>query len=196
MPDPARFGRSLALGLAAAAFFALAAAAEPVGLPERIAICAGCHGADGNSPLEFVPSIAAQPEYFLLDQLIYMREGVRVVEPMAPFVKSLTDTEIAALAKYYSALPARRIGDKPDPALARRGAALAERLRCASCHLPTLAGQEQIPRLAGQRIDYLVGAMTAYRDYRRRSADTLMSATLFGVSDDDILALAHFAASR
>ena len=34
-------------------------------------------------------------------------------------------------------------------------------MRCSSCHLPSLAGQEQMPRLARQRIDYMIEAMKA-----------------------------------
>jgi cytochrome c553 len=115
---------------------------------------------------------------------------------MAPFVEDLTDGEIVALAKHFARLPPQASDEPTEPALVEHGAALAERLRCASCHLPSLAGQEQISRLAKQRVDYLEQAMKAYRDNRRKGADTIMSATLFGVSDADIRALAHYAASR
>jgi cytochrome c553 len=53
-----------------------------------------------------------------------------------------------------------------------------------------------MPRLAGQRVDYLAYALKAYRDNTRKGADTLMSAAVFGVSDDDLRALAHFVSSR
>jgi cytochrome c553 len=102
----------------------------------------------------------------------------------------------AALAKHFAALPAKRSDEQVDTALAERGAALAGRLHCGSCHLPTLTGQEQMPRLAGQRIDYLIYAMRALRDDKRQGADSLMSAAIFGLSDADLRALAHHAASR
>ena len=196
----ARTGRLLAFGLAAAAICPAPAPAQEktpdAGLAKRIAQCARCHGADGNSSTGNIPSLAGQPKFFILDQLIYMREGVRPVAAMAPLIKTLEDGEIVALAAYYSALPAKPSGEKIDPALARRGAELAVRLRCASCHLASLAGQEQIPRLAKQRIDYMTAVLKAYRDDRRKGGDTIMSATVFGVSDADLLALAHYAASR
>jgi len=59
-----------------------------------------------------------------------------------------------------------------------------------------LAGQEQMPRLAKQRIDYLIVTMKAYRDNPRPGADTAMSAAIAGVPDADLTALAHYAASR
>ena len=69
-------------------------------------------------------------------------------------------------------------------------------MRCGSCHLPTLAGQEQMPRLAKQRIDYLIHSMQSFRDDTRSGADTLMSSVVAGRSDADLAALAHYAASR
>lgn len=53
-----------------------------------------------------------------------------------------------------------------------------------------------MPRLAKQRVDYLVHAMKQFRDNSRSGADTLMSNVVIGVSDEDIRALAHYAASR
>jgi cytochrome c553 len=194
---PCRRGRPLVLGLAAAAFLCGGAAlAQSMPLAERIQQCAGCHGEDGNSRMEKIPSLAGQPEFFVQYQLVLMREGVRRIEAMAPFVKGLTDDEIIALARHFAALKPKPSGEAVDADLAKRGADLAVKLRCASCHLPTLAGQQQMPRLAKQRIDYTFEALKAFRDDKRSGADTLMSATVYGVSDADLLALSHYAASR
>ena len=80
------------------------------------------------------------------------------------------------------------------PALAARGAELAKTMHCGSCHLPDLAGREQMPRLAGQRIDYMIDTLIAYREGKRYGVDTSMNGAMYGVSDQDIRALAHFAA--
>jgi cytochrome c553 len=188
--------RPLALGLAAVLYFTGEAAAQTIPLSERIAQCGGCHGEDGNSKLEKIPSLAGQPEFFVMNQLVLMREGVRKIEAMAPFVKDLKDDEIFALAKYFAGLPAKKSDESVDPALVKRGQEVAVARRCASCHLPSLAGQEQMPRLAGQRIDYLVYAMTSYLDNSRSGADTAMTAAILGLPEADIVALAHYAASR
>jgi len=82
-----------------------------------------------------------------------------------------------------------------DPALVQRGGELAVKLRCASCHLPNLAGRQQIPRLAKQRVDYLIHSMKEFRDNKRSGADTLMSNVVAGLSDSELTALAHYAAS-
>ena len=172
------------------------ASAADAARAQRLAQCASCHGQGGNSQLANIPSLAGQPEFFLLNQLILMREGVRQVPVMAPLVKDLTDAEIEDLAKHFSSLPAKRSEERVDAALVQRGAARAADLRCASCHLPTLAGQDQMPRLAQQRIDYMVAALKSFRDNTRSGADTLMTAAIIGVSDADLEALAHYAASR
>jgi cytochrome c553 len=191
-----RHWRPLALGLAAALHLTGAAPAQEMPLKERIELCTGCHGEDGNSKLEKIPSLAGQPEFFVMNQLVLMREGVRQIEPMMPFVKDLKDPDIFALAKHFASLQSKRSDEAVDPALAKRGAQIAEARRCASCHLPTLAGQEQMPRLAGQRIDYLIDAMKSYLDNTRTGADTAMTASIIGLSEADLVALAHYAASR
>ena len=187
---------------AAFAIFASAAAAQqaasqqPVVHSTQLEACFSCHGEGGNSRTPLVPSIAGQPEFFITNQLIYMREGVRPVPPMTLFVEKLSDSEIEALARAIAALPAAQSEEVVNTELATRGQKLSDQLRCASCHLPNLHGQEQMPRLAGQRIDYMTAAMQAYRDSQRPGADPMMSNVVIGVSDGDIAALAHFAASR
>jgi cytochrome c553 len=155
--------------------------------------CAACHGADGNSSTAAVPSIAAQPKVFIETQLILFREGVRVSEPMQKVAKGMKDADISRLAEHFSKLPARSVVTTPDDGnLAKRGLALAQKLRCANCHAQKFQGQAQIPRLAAQREDWLESEMRAYRDNKRSGGDTIMAATLYGVSDADIKALAHY----
>ncbi|HEY1360600.1 MAG TPA: c-type cytochrome [Xanthobacteraceae bacterium] len=194
--DLTNWWRSPALGLAAALMSVTCAVAQSTPLAERIAACGACHGDDGNSRMENIPSLAGQPEFFLLNQLILMREGVRRIEVMPPFVKDLTDADAEALAKHFSKLTPRASPEPTDPTLVKRGAEIADQRLCRSCHLPTLAGQDQMPRLAKQRIDYLILTMKSYRDSPRPGADTAMSAGVAGLSDTDIAALAHYAASR
>ena len=75
-----------------------------------------------------------------------------------------------------------------------RGQALAARTHCASCHLPNYAGREQMPRLAGQREDYLFHSMKQFRDGSAVGRDTLMTAALHGMSEEDLRDLAHYLA--
>jgi cytochrome c553 len=187
--------QSLALGLAAAALYGGAAIAQPT-QAERIKLCSTCHGEDGNSRMPNIPSLAGQPEFYLTNQLFLFREGVRNVPGMSELLKGLKDDDLVTLAGHFAALEPKASEEKADPALAKRGAALVEPMRCASCHLPSFAGQEQMPRLAQQRIDYLIHSLKQFRDNSRSGADTLMSNVVIGVSDDDLAALAHYVSSQ
>jgi cytochrome c553 len=162
-------------------------------LRERVRICSSCHGEDGNSRTAGIPSIAGQPKIFLENQLVLFREGVRAATPLKqPAVAGLTDREISTIAGVFGASAVQAGPGGSDPALAKRGRALAQELGCGSCHLPDFQGREQIPRLAGQREEYLVEAMTGFRHNRRPAADTAMTLVLHGVSDSDIEAMAHY----
>lgn len=165
-------------------------------IAEQLEACATCHGKTGNSELEKIPSLAGQPELFIVNQLILFREGLRKSEQMSPFAKGLNDKEIIALAAHLSKLQPKPAPTPADPTVDARGAALSKTMRCGVCHLPNYAGREQIPRIAGQREDYLVHSLREFRDQPRAGADTNMTAAIYGISDADITALAHYLARR
>jgi cytochrome c553 len=160
---------------------------------EKIQLCAACHGQDGNSTIPGTPSIAGQPKLFIENQLVFFREELRKSEQMLPVVKGMKDAEIVKLAEHFSKLPAKSMATGPaDAALMKQGMARAKTLRCGVCHLSDFRGQNQIPRLAGQREEYLSSELFAYRDGKRTGGDTIMAAALYGVNDADLRALAHF----
>jgi cytochrome c553 len=155
--------------------------------------CVACHGPGGNSVNPEIPSIAGQPKLFIENQLVLMREELRPAPQMQPIVKGMKDAEIARLAEHFSKLPAKSMESGPaDPKLMTQGMERAKALRCGVCHVSNFSGQNQVPRLAGQRERYLDGEMRAYRDNKRKGGDTIMAAALHGVSDADIKALAHY----
>ena len=190
---------SLAIAATLSAIVAIQpAAAQAVAaqsMAERLQQCGTCHGEDGNSKMEKTPSLAGQPELFLANQLILMRDKLRKSEIMEPFVKGLSDPDVLALAAHYARLPPAPSPEPVDSELAAEGGRLAQKLFCASCHLPSYAGREQMPRLARQRVDYLIDSLTAYRDGRRSGIDTSMNAVMYGTTDRDIRALAHYLAT-
>jgi cytochrome c553 len=169
--------------------------AQSTSTAEKLQLCSACHGEDGNSKIEKTPSLAGQPAFFIFNQLFLMREGVRKVEAMAPIVKDLKDEDLKALSEHYSKLPAKRSDEPLDPARVERGEQIAAQRRCGSCHRANLDGVDQVPRLAKQRIDYSINALREFRDTTRSGGDTAMSANLVGATDDDLVALAHYAAS-
>jgi cytochrome c553 len=119
---------------------------------------------------------------------------MRESEQMLAAMKGLKDPEIIRLAVHFSKLPAKSAPGVVDKKIFSRGAAIAKANRCGICHLADFRGQNQVPRLAGQREEYLLSEMRAYRDYKRRGGDTIMAAALYGLADADLAALSHFLA--
>lgn len=188
---------TLALGLVQSRAEPPPIAGKP--LAEQLAACAACHGDGGIATAPNVPSLAGQQPLFITNQLILFREGLRKSDLMSPSAKGLKDDEILRLAEAFAKMPAAPLPPAAapgpaDPARMQRGATLIQAMRCASCHLPSMHGREQIPRLAGQREDYLALAMREWRDNQRVGADTTMIAAMYGATDADIAALAHYLA--
>eukprot|EP01041_Mallomonas_annulata_P019154 gene19154-38374_t len=98
------------------------------------------------------------------------------------------------MAVHFAEVPARNTPSPGNPTLMAQGKALAEGMRCGICHLPDYRGREQMPRLAGQREDYLLTSMLQFKNNQAIGRDTIMTASLYGVSDNDLKALAHFLA--
>jgi cytochrome c553 len=154
--------------------------------------CAACHGADGNSTIAGTPSIAGQPKIFLENYLVMTREGIRGSQVMQALLKGMPDKDIVALARHFSGLKAKAGADPVDRKLFERGRQIAAGNRCASCHEKTYQGREQMPRLAGQREEFLAEVMLQYRQNRRPGGDTIMAASLYGIPEADFKALAHY----
>jgi cytochrome c553 len=73
-----------------------------------------------------------------------------------------------------------------------RAQALIAQHRCNFCHNPDYSGEQNVPRLASQREDYLVKALREYKDNTRRGYDASMADVLYLISDEQILDLAYF----
>jgi cytochrome c553 len=180
---------------AAALLLALSAASVHAAPPQTLAQCAACHGERGVSTLAGAPSLAAQPKVFTETQLVLIREGLREVPAMKAVLTGMSDETISALATWFAAQPASPPAPGTQPDKTQAGAALAQRMLCNTCHLAKYEGQQQVPRLAGQREDYLVASMTQLRDNPGPGRDTIMASTLRGLSDADLGALAHYLAT-
>jgi cytochrome c553 len=162
---------------------------------QRVQLCETCHGPGGNSTTTLIPSIAGQPKLFMENQLVLFREGIRKSPVMNPQMQGVADQEIQQLAEHFSKQAVKIVSSgSPDPNLMKKGSGLAKKLRCGICHLSDFSGQKQMPRLAGQREEYLESEMRAYRANQR--PETAMNAALYGVKDDEIKALAHFLSRR
>ena len=69
---------------------------------EKSAMCAGCHGADGNSEITANPKLAGQYQTYLLNALKDYKSGKRQDLVMGGMVASLTDQDLKDLAAFFS----------------------------------------------------------------------------------------------
>ena len=201
---------SFAAGEAAPAHEAApAAAAAPakVAKPDLVkgeasftAVCASCHGADGNSGTPANPKLAQQHPEYLVKQLQEFKSGKRKNPIMQGFASALSDDDMKNIA-YWATSKKAKTGFAKDKELV----ALGERIyrggvqdrqiaACAGCHSPTGAGiPSQYPRLGGQHADYTVTQLTAFRDGGRTNSIP-MTQVAAKLNDREIRALADYIA--
>src|ERR1700712_4838731 len=115
-------------------------------------LCVGCHGENGISQMENIPSLAAQPDMFIQWQLVFFRAGARKNEQMQHIAEQINNEDIRNLGPYFASLPPPK-AEKPDdnPDLSKKGAQAAAGRRCASCHTDSYAGTKAVSRVAGPR---------------------------------------------
>jgi cytochrome c553 len=182
----ARLAGSCVLGLADVA---------AASLDEQKALCIACHGETGRSENPDVPHIGGQPKLFVMYQLFFYREGRRESPEMNTVAKDLSDADLTALADYVAGLP-------PPPATAgavdetryRRGAELAGRRICATCHNADYSGREQMPRVAGQREGYLLKLFKEYQAGKRVGTQAAMAEAVRGLEEAQLGDLAYYLA--
>ncbi len=174
---------------------AFPAAAQSV--QERLAPCLACHGVSGQSETSEVPSLGGQPAFYLMAQLVMFRERMRAIEPMTSLLQGVRDADLRAMADAVATLPAPAADATPaEPGRIERARTLVAQNRCNFCHLPNFSGIENVPRLAGQREDYLLKSLRGYKDNSRRGYDTQMADVVAMLSDADFADLAHFLARQ
>jgi cytochrome c553 len=162
---------------------------------DRLPTCLACHGENGQSQNAGVPSLGAQQDFYVTVQLLMFRERMRVVDPMNDMAKGLSDTDLQGFADIISKLPPPQPAAGPaDAARMERARALIEQNRCNFCHTPTFAGQQNVPRIADQREDYLLKALRGYKDNSRRGYDAAMADVVAPMTDDQFLDLAYYIA--
>ena len=120
---------------------------------------------------------------------------MRVVDPMNDMTKGLSDDDLRNFAGIISKLPPPQPPAGPvDDARIARASVLVGQNHCNVCHTETFAGQQNVPRIAAQREDYLVKALRGYKDNSRRGYDASMADVIAPITDDQILDLAYYIA--
>ena len=161
-----------AAALAAPVFSAYAAGDAPkAAKPDLVkgeasftAVCAACHGADGNSAIAANPKLSQQHPEYLVKQLQEFKSGKRNNAVMKGFAAALSDDDMRNIAA------------------------------CAGCHSPNGAGiPAQYPRLAGQHADYTVSQLNMFRDGSRANS-IQMTQVAAKLNDKEIKAVSDYIA--
>jgi len=162
---------------------------------EKAELCVGCHGENGISQMENIPSLAAQPDQFIQWQLVYFRAGTRKNEQMQPIVEQLNNEDIRNLGAYFAQLAPPKAPADDNPDMSKKGAQAAAGRRCASCHTDSYAGTKAVARVAGQRQEYLLKALHDYKaGVRSGGGQAAMADVAYPLSEEEIEALVHYLA--
>jgi cytochrome c553 len=167
------------------------------------AVCAACHGADGNSMVPNWPKLAGQHEQYLVRQISLIQSGARMVPEMMAIVPGLSAQDIADLAAYYAAQTL--VGGVADESKAelgerifRAGNAESGVPACMACHGPAGEGNPLAgyPALAGQQAVYTANMLNRFRAGENwgeeDAASQVMNGAAAELTDDEIDAVASY----
>lgn len=169
-------------------------------------VCAGCHGADGNSQLPANPKLAGQHEEYLLKQLRNFKGGPNGPERPNPImggmVAALSDADMESLARHFSSQKLQPESAKSKDTINqgqqiwRAGIASKGVPACAACHGPAGAGlPAQFPRLSGQFADYTEAQLKLFRSGERANdPNKMMRLIAIKMTDPEIKAVSDYAA--
>lgn len=178
-------------------------AAKPdtaAGEAKYTAMCAACHGADGNSAAPENPKLAGQHPEYLAKQLAEFKSGKRANAVMGGMAAALSDEDMKNISAWLSS-------QKPKAGFAKEKelVALGERIyrggiadrqiaACSGCHSPSGAGiPSQYPRLSGQHAQYNAAQLTAFRDGVRKNS-VQMTQIAAKLNDREIKAVSDYMA--
>ena len=177
----------------------------------KVAMCAGCHGADGNRMVPSFPKLAGLGEKYMTEQLRNIKSGERAVLEMTGILNFSSDQDLQDMAAYYDS-QTRMISGATEIELigvssAEKALAYGENVyrggnmktgvaACIGCHSPSGNGNNPAgyPALGGQHSGYIEKQLLAYRrDERNSGANALiMRGVAANLSDKEIKAVANY----
>lgn len=166
----------------------------------KSALCATCHGADGNSQLSINPKLAGQNASYLVKQLKDYKSGARVNPTMTAMVAALTDQDVLDIAAWYSSQQVSLLGADPETlelgeTLYRAGLKDLSVAACSACHSPTGNGNGPagFPSLSGQHSEYTLLQLKAFRaGERQNDSSAMMRSVVERLTDKELEALASY----
>jgi cytochrome c553 len=160
-------------------------------------LCAACHGPNGRSEMPGTPVLAGQHGFYAITQLFLFREGRRSNEAMTAVAKTMKDDDLRGFAAAIDALPpvpAAAPTTPPDPARMAKGLELVRQHKCVFCHGDDLSGGQQVPRIGGQREEYLRDSLRGFKSGQRPGYTQAMGEAVSQVTVEELDTLAYYAA--
>lgn len=160
--------------------------------------CAGCHRKDASGRANnATPRLSGQHASVIIKQIVDIRSGRRINEPMKEYVidPALSLQAFADIAAYLQGLPVvGTLGKGPGSGVAR-GKDLFAR-DCAACHGAAGEGQAELfhPMVAAQHYSYVVRELGLIRDGGRGNSNPGMVALVKSYSQADLQAVADYIA--
>ena len=166
----------------------------------KSALCATCHGSDGNSQLSINPKLAGQNASYLVKQLMDYKSGARANPTMTAMVAALTDQDVLDIAAWYSSQQVSLLGADPETlelgeTLYRAGIKDLSVAACSACHSPTGNGNGPagFPSLSGQHSEYTLLQLKAFRaGERQNDSSAVMRSVVERLTDKELEALASY----
>lgn len=169
----------------------------------KAALCAACHGADGNSTVPNWPKIAGQHPAYLLRQFNLIQSGARPVPEMAGIVAGISAQDAADITAWFASQQmsggvAAESAVFEGERLWRAGNAESGTPACMACHGPAGEGNPLAgyPRVAGQHSLYTSSILKRFRageNWGEKDANShVMNGVATELTDGEIDALASF----
>ena len=161
-------------------------------------VCAACHGGDGRSEMAGTPVLAGQHSLYAITQLFLFREGRRSNEAMVGLAKQMKDADLRGFSDFIGTLapvPAPAPATPLDAARMKRGQVLAQEHKCVFCHGADLDGGQGVPRIGGQKEDYVLMTLQGYKSGERPAYTRAMPEALSQVPAADLDLLAYYVAN-
>lgn len=140
----------------------------------KSAVCAACHGVDGNSTNAAWPSLAGQHAGYIYKQLSDFKAGRRNDATMIGMVALLNDDDMKNIAAYYESQQSKSVAFDGELIAAgeniyRGGITETKVAACIGCHAPSATGNGPAgwPSLKGQHPDYIVTQLKAFKQGTR-----------------------------
>lgn len=168
-------------------------------------ICAGCHGADGNSIIPMNPILAGQQAEYIAKQLLDFKANgeeppKRNSPVMSAMVAALSQDEAQKLGQYYakqsmtpSQIPADEKLLEMGKILYHGGNIENEVPACAACHGPKGTGiPPRYPAVAGQHTEYTMNQLGLFNTGDRGNDNGVMQKVVSRMSAQEKRAVSEY----